>query len=788
MKKSVPCISLLFLFFFTAILQAQTTEAKLIENFREYFSIQKEVAYLHLNKSVLLQGEQLGIAAYVVNKSDLKPSDITSNLYVQIANAQGEVLKQEVLLVEGGVASSVYDIDSDFLPGDYTITAFTNWMRNFDEQNYFTEKIKVLESNVDFQDNSKNSLEIDAQFLPESGHLLNSVLNVVGVVVRDRSGHGVPNAIVQVTADGKPIGTVELNKMGIGKFSFVPNEDQDYKAVVIIDTKEHPVSFTTRVEESGVVLSATQRNTELLLQVITNARSLEKIGKKNFILAVQGRNALETYPINFEERESIPMIFDFNRMDPGINIITLFDEGLNPIAERLVFNYTGLPVDSMQQPQSFIKGDSLDLKLSFHTPTDRNLSVSILPENTISYQRNHNILSYLFLQPFVKAAIEKGGWYFENIDKRKKYELDNLLLTQGWSSYDWTSIFESKRELKYPEENNFSFEAQIVNEKFSKRDQRYVVHPTSINPIDYFVIPKGNNKFIYDGFKASEGDTLAMSRLRKNNDLLPSALNLRFFPSKFPDFGPTAETFPQVAQKVEKAGFIAQPAFKKDTLKGYEELGEVLLEHTRDKEQERERKLNRSAFSSASVITEEDRRMYQTLGQYLTFMNLQVVEEAGDFKVYSRGEEVAFFLDDNRVFAAGYFFNFPLSYVDYLSIDRSGISGSVSFGKPSIKIYTDKEGKHASFNDRNRIQKFAIPLKYSRKKTFYTPKYENHSDHFFKEFGVIGWKVNLRSKNGEDILISIPMPEVDFKLIIEGFTSNGTLIHEVHTIPVQSDL
>ncbi|MGB7843487.1 MAG: hypothetical protein WBL21_11885, partial [Salinimicrobium sp.] len=733
--------------------------------------------------------EQLGIAAYVVNKSNLKPSDITSNLYVQIANTRGEVLKQEVLLVEGGVASSVYDIDSDFLPGDYTITAFTNWMRNFDEQNYFTEKIKVLESSTDFQNPYRNSLgTIDAQFLPESGHLLNNVMNHVGIIVRDSHGHGVPNAIVQVKGGkGEIIDSVELNEFGIGKFSFIPNQKERYSAVVIIKGKGHRVDFRPKVEGKGILLFATQRNAELRLQIITNSKTLE-FGKRDYILSVQGTNALETYPINFEKQKNIPLIFNFSKMDPGVNIFTLFDEDLLPVAERMVFNYTGLPVDKINKPKIQKKGDTLEFNMSFDTTKDRKFSIAILPKNTLSYNRNHDIISYNFLQPYVKAAVESGGWYFEDIDNRKKYELDNLLLTQGWSSYDWTSIFESKGEMKYPEENNFSFEAQIVNKRIFNKDQRYIVHATSINPIDYFVIPQDNNTFIYDGFKALEGDTLAMSRLRKNDDLLPAGLNLRFFPNKIPFFHPNIEALSQKIHEVDNTSLIAQPAFKDDEMKNFEELEEVIIETTRNKDQERERKLNRSAFGTIAVITEGDIRAYPTLAQFLRSRGLQVVEETGSFKVFSRGSKMAVFIDEMPALDGAVLNNYSLVNVDYVDIDKSGINNSVWGGNGSIKIYRDVTGRHSAFNGRTRIQEFEIPLGYSRKKSFYRPKYANTSDQFFQKFGVIDWKPHLHSENGEDTSFFIPTPEVDFELIIEGFTTNGDLIHEVHSFQINNEI
>jgi hypothetical protein len=88
-------------------------------------------------------------------------------------------------------------------------------------------------------------------------------------------------------------------------------------------------------------------------------------------------------------------------------------------------------------------------------------------------------------------------------------------------------------------------------------------------------------------------------------------------------------------------------------------------------------------------------------------------------------------------------------------------------------------------NFKTRIQKFDFPLAYALNKQFYVPKYQNTTDDFFQQYGVIDWKSNLSSSGSKNIIFEIAQPKVDFLLIIEGFTSRGELIYNVETISVQ---
>ena len=200
--------SVLFIVFFSLFqsLSAQENQKYILDELLDFHSIQKEIAYLHLNKSLLLQGEQLGFSAYVLNPNGFKPSDKTTNLYVQIKDSANVVIKEKMLFIENGTGASTFDIDSTFTSGTYSISAFTNWMRNFDQQYFFQEEIQVLKSNLSNVATVQGFNSIDAQFLPESGHLIKDRLNNLGIVIKDDQGYGLANASVRILTSNNKLG------------------------------------------------------------------------------------------------------------------------------------------------------------------------------------------------------------------------------------------------------------------------------------------------------------------------------------------------------------------------------------------------------------------------------------------------------------------------------------------------------------------------------------------------------------------------------------------------------
>lgn len=809
MKQPLYYLSFLIIFLNFPSLSAQTPGETLLKEIDVHFSTPREVAYLHLNKSILLQGEQLGYSAYVVNKQDLTPSVSTSNLYVQIKNSEDEIIQDELVRVENGVATGVINIDKDFHPGDYTIIAFTNWMRNFEEQNYFIEKIKILATNLDNKAPSHDAPDIiDAQFLPESGHLLNGIMNNVGVVVKDANGYGISNAkIIIINSGGQMVGNLSLNDMGIGKFAFIPNQDERYNAVISYGGKDFPIEMPFNIEEEGIILSANHRDDILDLLVQTTPNLQDNLRNSTFVLTVQGRKTLEAHSFKFDNRNIIPFQLDMIKLDPGVNIITIFDEAQRPVAERLFFNYINLPVEAIGEARVIPQKDSLKINLSFEETATRSLSVSVLPKNTVSYNRHHNIISYNLLQPYVRGVVENAGWYFDNIDERKKYDLDNLLLTQGWSSYDWDNIFRDGITLNHQFEKGFEIKAKINSGRLAKNDLRFLVHATSNNPILFVDVPKDSDEFIIDGVIPAEGEKIAISRLLKNDVLVRAKISVQTSPNQIPNFHPGSKSITQRPQVTEGRSGVLTAAFADDFTGDADELGEVLVTAKIDREKERERNLNNNVFGQVSIISEKDIETFLTLADYLRARNFRITEEMGSFQISSmysemnkglvRGEEpqggsggdpmdgIMIYLDDMLMIDHSMFYRYPLSNIDYIEINKTGMGAGFVGNKGFIKIYSSFTSKLGDYRKRERIQEIDIPLAYARRKVFYTPKYENIHDDFFQQYGVIDWKTELSTENGEELSFVIKKPEVDFMLIIEGISADGRLIHEVQTVNIK---
>ncbi|MBZ9778568.1 hypothetical protein LB452_06495 [Psychroflexus sp. CAK8W] len=445
---------------------------KIISSFDDYSSLYREVTYCHLNKSTYIKGEMIGFSGYVLDKDLKVPSESTKNLYCVITDASNNIIKSKLVKVDNGFTSNVFTIDSLFSSGQYTFKAYTNWMRNFDEPSAFVESFRVIDPEEESSiQKTVTTQKLDAQFLPEGGFFVNSVKTSVGVIIKSHEGYGVQNVEGKIyDSNNQLLVSFQTNALGIGKFQLTPSLDQTYKVEINHLGKIYNYKIDD-IKPKGISVHVNNSPKLLAIELRTNQSTLKDIKGKAYKLTVHNGKGSKGTPVTFKEK-SLLKIVDHEELFPGVNILTLFDENNTPVLERMVFNYkgvnlinTGTPITTRYKDSTRISIPLMDLANS--STEKSNISISILPETTKSYQRHHNIISYTYLQPYLRSYIENAHYYFTNIDTRKRYDLDNLLLTQGWSSYNWGYIFNNNVTDKYAFEDGI-----VLKANQNKKDKR----------------------------------------------------------------------------------------------------------------------------------------------------------------------------------------------------------------------------------------------------------------------------------------------------------------------------
>jgi hypothetical protein len=476
-----------FLFiFFTSFGQSPKTNDELASSYFDYFQLNREIAFLHLNKNVLVPNEELWFAAYVFDNRILQPNLETTNLLIEVFNSSGEHMETQTLFINAGKGTGHLQLNpKKYKEGNYLIKASTRYMENFREDLDYVTHFTILSSNPENQEKQeKHESAFELHILPEGGHLLLDQQNLVGVKVIDEMGDGIVFTKARLVDQGNNLITsFKSNRFGMGKFNFTPEPGKTYTLLIIDEFGREINKKLPAAEIKGMNLTTNFIEDNLMISIRTNSESIPKIENKNYTLAVHQEGKMKQFQFSFPKNKTVaPIAIPKDSLYSGVNILTIFDEELLPIVERQIFNYDlkRIGVDA-----SFVKknGDSLEItfKSKIQNLAPNSVSISVLPAATESVHASHNILSAFYLKPYLKGNIQDAPYYFSNEieQRRREYDLDLLLLNQGWSKYTWNNIFNHPPEKYKRPEEGFIIRGQLTANKDLKGENLFVVSEDS---------------------------------------------------------------------------------------------------------------------------------------------------------------------------------------------------------------------------------------------------------------------------------------------------------------------
>ena len=430
---------------------------------------QSEKIYIHYDKEYYVAGETIFFKAYLY--SDGRPSAVANNLYLQFTDSKGKTVCNKKFPVQGAVAKGSIEIPDSLQRGNYYVRALTPGMLNYDETFIYKKNIFVFnpaETGVKEKSPAQN---VSVQFFPESGHLVDGILTVVGFKAVDQWGTPVEiNGIIR-SEDGTTIAPFKSFHDGIGKVPFKPQAGKKYIAEVetreAIGTEKRTYQLP-EVEATGINLKIQDEKGGKKFQLFRSEK--DKILFGNIWLVAEINNhVIYENEIDFEDYPSVIGHLLTDSLPSGILHFTVFNKDRIPLAERLSF------VDNQEYvsnatvaaiKMSVEKRAENIMEIRFADAVQHSCSVSITAASGSNFDDHDNIWSRLLLTSDLKGYIYNPAWYFDNHNDTTKQAIDNLLLTHGWSRFNWTKILANELpDKKYSDQPLISITGKVMDEK-----------------------------------------------------------------------------------------------------------------------------------------------------------------------------------------------------------------------------------------------------------------------------------------------------------------------------------
>ncbi len=878
-----------------------------------------EKIYLQTDKPNYLQTDTLWFKAYLLNAGYLTPSQ-SGLLYVELDDEGNKCIKRMLFPVVLGLCRGYLPLNTDDIAeGNYTLRAYTSWMRNFGEEAVFTRPIYITAGGIDTRlfnvsfgytklvgkDSIKTSVTMhnfngqpvllqdalfkvtdgksfvarvkgntrmdskldvdfsladkqttknlmiteqdivkkgkapvytipvqlnrpeytDLQFMPEGGQLVAGLPSLVAFKAIGESGEGVN--INGKVYDSKNNVVTDFNSLhkGMGSFELAPEAGESYIAVVKLpdgSMKKYPLPA---VNPSGFGLHIRDMNDSLQVTVFATQDIANSVA--GYYLLGLSRNivcyAAHIMAGNVRSVIHVPL----SAFPTGIAHFTVLNTGNQPLAERIVFidHHDNLHISIAADKQSYLPHDSVSLKINV---TDKNgkpisgsFSMAVTDDSQVKADSlEGNILTGLLYTPDLKGYVEDPGYYFADNSANHKAELDDLLLTQGWTGYDWKQVFGTQTPPQFALEKEYQVTGSVTNIGGNKPLANTDITILSKRP--FFVIDTTTDKgghFAFRGFLPVDTASFMIQARNKKGKSLNVQVNVdEFKPPVFTNAPQLSRPW-YVNTDTLLLNNISAHITQKKNMEKFEGMGHMLKEvKVNDKKVIKDSKNLNGPGAADQVLNEDD---LSKLGK----MTLsQLLEKT--IKGYRSGyilhstdlhhmihDEVVNFVFDGMYIKRFYtptpepngYYHYEQDYLDYYTAeDIKGIEimfnpsfadnyilqfiSPFALGSPIAFIEITTRSGHGPFMKKTLGTYLYKPLPVTLPKQFYKPKYKVKTPATGMDLrSTIHWEPDIITDTAGHATVSFYTADkpANYTILVNGVDLNGGIGFQRQKITVK---
>ncbi|MCC9167132.1 hypothetical protein [Pontibacter harenae] len=431
----------------TGVAVAQTsTFSSIKEDFDQHRQkALQEKLFLHVDRPTYVSGETMWFKVYNVDGTLHKPLDMSKVAYVEVLDATQQPVLQGKVALERGTGKGSFVVPATLASGNYTVRAYTNWMKNFSPEFYFEQPITIVNTftKIEAPVVAKEASAYTIQFFSEGGNMVAGLESKVAFKAVDiKTGQGINFEGELQDQKGNKVADFKPYKFGIGHFSFTPSKGEQYVAVIKMAGSKGFVQKLPQVHEQGYSLQLQELDAN---RVQISVRGVQQQQGQVYLLghARQMIAVAEVAPIN---QGTALFTVDKNALAEGITHFTIFNSQKQPVCERLYFKRPTqiLQLEAKASKAQYSTREKVALDLLAQETTGKaasaNLSLAVYRLDSLQAFAANSIESYLWLTSDLKGTIENPGYYFSDAGATDREAIDNLMLTHGWSRFKWEEI------------------------------------------------------------------------------------------------------------------------------------------------------------------------------------------------------------------------------------------------------------------------------------------------------------------------------------------------------------
>jgi hypothetical protein len=344
--------------------------------------------------------------------------------------------------------------------GFYEVRAYTRTMLNFDHASVFSRVFPVYETpekEGDYNDpvmrqyndpydvqrsKTEKNKALSVTFYPEGGNMTLGVPNRIAFKAIDANGQGVTVSGELHTEKGEnPIALSTLHD-GMGQFMLTPTK-KNHTATFTYEGKKYTFHLPEPMDKGYTLFADNLRQGQLRGQLRGYEGCPDELlgmmlicrGMVNYFDTLSIRGGIASFEI---PKEKLPT---------GVHQLTFFNAQGKVFAQRQLFINNGIETGNISITTSSTQYEpfapvemSIRTTTSDGTPLPATLSLAVRDHKDLGTAYADNIYTNMLLSSELKGYIHQPEYYFESNDVQHTRSLDLLMMTQGWTRYNWEQM------------------------------------------------------------------------------------------------------------------------------------------------------------------------------------------------------------------------------------------------------------------------------------------------------------------------------------------------------------
>jgi hypothetical protein len=466
-----------------------------------------EDIFIHSDRNTYISGEYLWFSAYLLDRQSLSLTSGSSYAYIELLDPANRPVSQIRVRLEEGTGGGGFRLPDSLSSGEYTLRAYTNWMKNFLPHGCFMKTLTIYNPLREFTFKKKSLIyfpdncDYNIAFFPEGGMLLSGFVNKVGIIVNYKRNREKGYKSYLLDEKNDTITLVVVDSTGIGSFEFYAGQGENYK--LISDNTKDTFALPL-ISQTGFSLNVKNRINDSL-KIIVNTNRVTSAGSEYFYVVIQSRgNNLYGSRVNISGKSTVISIVG-NKLTQGINQISIFDSQGNPVCSRYIF----IPVQPsdnniiMNTADRAGKREKFSLEIGLDTNLISNLDLSNFSLSVSAVngtEKNSGISDYLITGNEFRP-IDGDGFICSEVFRMSFETIDNYLLSIKSNWIIWEDLIQNKvPEIKFlaEKEKQFLSGFYISTDKTeTNHDQTLLLSIPGKVPVFKYAKTDQKNRFVF---------------------------------------------------------------------------------------------------------------------------------------------------------------------------------------------------------------------------------------------------------------------------------------------------